>query len=127
MTYQILKVVHIVSIVVWIAGMFRLFDFYQNASGREGERAGVLSFDSRWTTPAMLSAWLAGGGMVYLARWWNHHWFLWKLFLVIILSGTHGVLVGRLSREDRPVLPRLHTWWLLPLLSAVVALVVIKP
>ena len=127
MTYQLLKVVHIVSVMVWMAGMFRLFDFYQKPSRSEAERDSVLSFDSRWTTPAMLSAWLAGASMVYLARWWNHRWFLWKILLVVTISGLHGVLVGRLAREDGATLPRLQPWWLLPPLCAVVALVVMKP
>ena len=53
MIYQTLKVIHIISMLVWSSGMFRLFDYYQNASGREAERDGGLSFDCRWTTPAI--------------------------------------------------------------------------
>ena len=127
MIYQPLKVIHIISMLVWSSGMFRLFDYYQNASGREAERDGVLSFDCRWTTPAMLSTWLAGASMAYLAGWWNHRWFLWKVLLVVVLSGLHGVLVGRLGRESRGILPQLQTCWLVPPILAVVALVVFKP
>ncbi|MCA9778921.1 MAG: CopD family protein [Candidatus Eremiobacteraeota bacterium] len=127
MIYQALKVVHIVSVLVWVAGMFRLFDFYQHAGERTNERTSVLTFDSRWTTPAMLAAWLAGGGMAVQARWGNHSWFLWKFLLVVSLSGLHGVLIGRMSREQDGELGKLHTWWLLVPLLTVVWLVVVKP
>ncbi|MFA5503984.1 MAG: CopD family protein [Vulcanimicrobiota bacterium] len=125
--YLFLKVFHVVSILIWIAGMFRLCDFYQHRETRENELEAVLDFDSTWTSPAMLGAWCAGMGMTVIARWWNHRWFLWKFLLVISLSAVHGVMVGRLRREQPTEKGRTHVWWLVLILAGVVSLVIIKP
>ena len=127
MTYNLLKIVHILSVLIWISGMFRLLDFHQHKKERESQREAVLEFDSTWTSPAMLSAWCAGIAMAYLARWWNHSWFLWKVLLVVALSGLHGLLIGTLDREDGSANQHAKVWWLIPLLLGIVSLVVIKP
>ena len=87
----------------------------------------MLAHQRFTSSSAMLAAWLAGGGMAVQARWGNHSWFLWKFLLVVSLSGLHGVLIGRMSREQDGELGKLHTWWLLVPLLTVVWLVVVKP
>lgn len=52
---------------------------------------------------------------------------LWKFLLVISLSAVHGVMVGRLSREQPTEKGRAHVWWLVLILAGVVSLVIIKP
>lgn len=123
--YKLLKVVHIVSVLIWMSGMFRLFYLFRQEEPGGEELDSTLDFDADWTSPAMLVAWLAGVGMAVQAHWWSHPWFLSKFCLALLLSGLHGVMVGRLKsgRASR----RYPVWVLLLMIVAVVSLVVVKP
>ena len=54
----------------------RLSPFGYARDFRPQRRRGFITPQS--SMPAMLSAWIAGASMVYLVRWWNYRWFLWK-------------------------------------------------
>lgn len=108
--YTLVKCLHLMAVLVWMAGMFRLVHFFSEASesARTEEIDSLLDFDGSWTSPAMLSAWVLGSWMVWRVRWWTHSWFAVKFLLALAVSGLHGVLVGRAKRlaNDSNTLPK---------------------
>ncbi len=78
MTYLYLKALHIIFVVSWMAGLFyivRLFVYHVEANDRPEQEKVILQRQfgimqhKLWyiiTTPAMVLAVLAGGGMVYI-------------------------------------------------------------
>ncbi|WP_343070004.1 CopD family protein [Jannaschia sp. Os4] len=95
--YDLAKAAHILSVMVWVAGMAVA------AMALRFPAAGALDalkrFDRRVTTPAMLAAW--GFGLVLATRggWFDEAWMGAKIALVLVLSGLHGALTGRLRRR----------------------------
>ncbi len=100
MFYAWIKVVHIVAVVAWMAGLFylpRLFVYHvAQAVGSEGdvlfktmERRLMVAI----MRPAALVALLAGMATVEAAGFtWTQTWLLLKLLGVLGLVGYHGLL-----------------------------------
>ena len=69
---------------------------------------------------------------VCLDCWFSQSWLALKIVLVLILSGIHGALTGKLRRATNAVAePEAGGQWLLPvglaLVTLIVLLVTIKP
>jgi putative membrane protein len=99
-TYNIVKSLHIISIVAWMAGMLylpRLFVYHVQASPNSEARATFAVMERRLLKvimlPAMLASWGFGLWLAAISGAWTQGWLHAKLALVLALSGLHGFLV----------------------------------
>ena len=141
MTALWLKAAHVASVLLFVGGTFALLLAGAALSTRRpGEtdpagslRAAVRWWDARVTLPAMVAAWGFGLWIAISGAWFASGWLQAKLVLVLLLSGLHGVLAGRLRRFD-PQAPPASTRPA-PLLAAltlasvlgIVVLAIVKP
>lgn len=111
--YQILKALHIISVISWMAGMLylpRLFVYHAEAGQTSLMAATFKRMEYRLlkyiTNPAMFVSWIFG----ILLLWANQealvsdtHWFHVKFLLLLGLSTFHGFLARwrRQLFEDR--------------------------
>ena len=111
MIYLWLKAFHIVSVTVWIGGMFvaaiavaaiAASKSLPDAPGRADLIGAVRRWDRRATSPAMLLAWLFGLAVATEGGWFGARWLMMKLVFVVALSGLHGMLSGTLRKLARP-------------------------
>ena len=138
--YQWIKVLHILAVISWMAGLLylpRLFVYHAGvAVGSEASETFKI-MERRLLkaimTPAMVVAWVAGLLLAWQSQAFSEGWFHGKLLAVLILSGCHGVMArhvkafaadqnrhsGRYFRIFNEV-PTL-------LMIAIVVLVVVKP
>ena len=99
--YLWFKALHIISVIAWMVGLLylpRLFVYHCDAP------AGSLSSETfkvmerrllrAIMTPAMLATWLFGLGLLASSPTvdWSSGWVHLKLFLVVVMSGLHGVM-----------------------------------
>lgn len=138
--YEWVKALHVISVVVWMAGMIclpQLLAHHRNiAVGSDG--SDTLKFIERRLlksiiNPAMILAWIAGPYLAWAGDWWTTPWFQVKIALVLALSGMHGVFsrwVKDFSADKRrtsPLALRFASELPIVTLVAVVVLVVVKP
>lgn len=138
--YVWIKTAHVASVLVFVGGLIALF-LASAALGARGTdetdpsarlRVAVRHWD-RWVTlPALVLVWGFGFWAALQAGWFTETWLQAKLVFVLLLSGLHGVLAGRLRRTDlaappagRPLLALAGL--LLVSLVAVAVLAVAKP
>lgn len=139
MSYLPIKALHVCAIIVWTAGMVLQSFALQlagtaPASNSESQALQLLrSWDRFATTPALLLAWITGLTLATQGGWFGHRWLFLKLAFVVVLSGMHGVLAGRLrahmeSRSTRSPPPlRLLLPALFVIVAGIVLLVIAKP
>jgi protoporphyrinogen IX oxidase len=103
-TYNVVKSLHIISIVAWMAGMLylpRLFIYHVQAAPSSEARATFAVMEGRLLKaimlPAMLASWGFGLWLAVMSDAWTQGWLHAKLALVLVLSGLHGFL----AREAR--------------------------
>ena len=96
MTYDLLKALHLIALFVWVGGMAAaaLALRYPGAI----EPKALKAYDRAVTTPAMILALAVGILLGVLGGWFSSVWLGAKIVLVLVLSGLHGALVGRLRR-----------------------------
>lgn len=116
MIYLWLKAFHIVSVTVWIGGMFvaaiavAALSASKSLPGAPGPvgivRPDIIGAVRRWdrwaTSPAMLLAWILGLAVATEGGWFGARWLMMKLVFVVALSGLHGMLSGTLRKLARP-------------------------
>ena len=109
--FNLVRGLHIVSVMAWIAGMVMLPRFYAYQTGSQpgGELEAKMIEAARKLrfiiiTPSMILAWGFGIWLFILHRegdWGGGlltgvpHWFWAKLLLVLTLSAYHGYLIGQ--------------------------------
>ena len=108
MLYLVLKALHVAAVITWIGGMLTVAIILACSGLQHSQDIywlnGLRAWDRRVTTPAMLLAWVLGLGLASIGDWFPQAWLMAKLVLVLILSGVHGMLVGRLrSLSSRPL------------------------
>lgn len=135
------KAAHVISVIAWMAGMLylpRLFVYHSVAEIGSDKSETFKVMERRLLrgiiNPAMIATWVFGlwmiiGGWVSMSDGWLHA----KLFLVLLLSGVHGMLAKyvRLFAQDRNtksqkffrILNEVPT----VLMIGIVILVVVKP
>ena len=97
MLYELTKTAHLVALFVWIGGMVTVALALRYP-------ADVLflkplkSYDRAVTTPAMIAALLFGILLGIQGGWFSSAWLWMKIILVLVLSGLHGALVGKLRK-----------------------------
>lgn len=95
--YEWVKVLHIISIISWMAGLLylpRLFIYHFDAEigGIQSETFKIMErrLLKAIMTPAMLASWIFGLWLMVLINAHMEAWFVCKFFLVVILSAFHG-------------------------------------
>jgi len=105
-----IKALHIFSVIAWMAGLFylpRLFVYHASSSITSQSSETFKIMERRLLkgimNPAMIFTWGSGLYIATAFGYWKEPWLHAKLALVIILSGFHGYLVGRVRAfsEDR--------------------------
>jgi protoporphyrinogen IX oxidase len=140
MMYQWIKVLHILAVISWMAGLLylpRLFVYHAGVTPGSEASETFKIMERRLLkaimTPAMVVAWVAGLVLAWQSQAFVDGWFHGKLLAVVILSACHGVMArhvkafaadqnrhsGRYFRIFNEV-PTL-------LMIAIVVLVVVKP
>ncbi len=130
MTYLLAKAAHIVSLFVWIAGMATVALSLRHPVS--AFMKPLKTYDRTVTTPAMILAWGFGLFLAVRGGWFPQPWLVIKILLVLILSGVHGALTGKLRRAANTTdgVVAGGRWFLpigLALLSGIVLLVTLKP
>ena len=102
MIYLIVKSLHIMAVISWLAGLFylpRLFVYHADAAPGSGTSETFKIMERRLLraimTPAMLLSWALGLWLVFgegVIDWGRDFWFYAKLLCVMALSGFHMAL-----------------------------------
>lgn len=140
--YGWVKVVHVLAIVSWMAGLFylpRLFVYHAENEGKKELPPVFLVMERRLLKaimrPAAVVAVVTGAGLIHLGGWDQAMpgWLWLKLLLVAGMIGFHGLLEvhavrfreGREARSGRyfRIINEVPT----VLLVGIVILVIIKP
>lgn len=143
MTYLIVKSLHIMSIIAWLAGLFylpRLFVYHVDAAPGSDSSETFKIMERRLLkaimTPAMLMSWVFGLWLVFgedVVDWGSDHWFHIKLLCVILLTAFHMALAKWRKDFEADRNQRTGKFYRLAneiptlLMIAIVLLVVIKP
>ncbi len=106
-TYVWIKAFHIIAVIAWMAGLLylpRLFVYHCDAPLGSQSSETFKVMERRLLrvimTPAMLASWLFGLALLAAspAVDWGSGWLHLKLFLVVVMSGLHGMM-ARWRRE----------------------------
>ena len=138
--YPWIKVLHILAIISWMAGMLylpRLFVYHCDAEKGSKQSETFKVMERRLLrgiiNPAMAAAWILGLWLAWSGGWFNAPWLHVKLLAVIALSAAHGYFSAsvRAFAEDRNTRDARH-WRIVNevptvLMVVIVVLVVVKP
>lgn len=105
-----IKVLHIIAVIAWMAGMLylpRLF-VYHSAVEPGSEQSETFKIMERRLlraimNPAMVVVWITGPLLVYLGEYWDAPWFWAKFACVVVITLLHHAF-GRYRKsfeEDR--------------------------
>ena len=99
MLYLWLKVLHIISVIAWMAAMFylpRLFVYHAETTPGTPQSETFKVMERRLLkaimTPAMISSWIFGLWVAHEGGFFSSGWLHAKLTLVLAMSGLHGYL-----------------------------------
>jgi protoporphyrinogen IX oxidase len=136
--YGLVKSLHIIAVIAWMAGLLMLprFYAYQTGAVAGGElEKKMIEAASKLNqiilTPAMLAAWIFGLWLVgsYHLQELMEPMGLWlwlKIALVLVLSGLHGFFVAqgrKLAKGERPKTEKF--WRMINEVPFVIAIVVV--
>ncbi|MCX8515700.1 MAG: protoporphyrinogen oxidase HemJ [Alphaproteobacteria bacterium] len=95
-TYITFKIIHVIAIICWLAGMFylpRLFVYHAEARG--GTAATLATMERRLLrviiNPAMIIALLSGFYLMTAGGFMTSGWLHAKLLFVLLLTALHGL------------------------------------
>ncbi len=140
MVYQWMKVVHILAVISWMAGLLYLPRLFIYHVGVEAGSEASMTFKvmerrllKAIMTPAMIVTWVAGLWLAVSSGAFHEGWFHAKLALVIALSASHGLMARHVKRFARDA--NVHSGRYFRILNEVptvlmigiVILVVVKP
>jgi putative membrane protein len=140
MLYEVLKALHIISVIAWMAGLLylpRLFVYHADAPAGSPQSETFKVMERRLLrgimNPAMWAVWIFGLLLVWQGEWWHAGWWQMKFGFVIGLTFVHH-LYARWRKDfanDRNTRPaRYYRWWNeVPtlLMIVIVFLAVLKP
>lgn len=138
--YEWLKALHIMAVISWMAGMLylpRLMVYHAEAQ-RDSIQSETFKIMERRLlkgiiNPAMIVTWVVGLYLAWAGFGFKGGWLHGKILLVVILTGIHGYLGGRVRAfaEDRNDKSgrfyRILNEVPAVLMVAIVILVVVKP
>lgn len=100
-----IKVLHIVAMVAWMAGMLylpRLFVYHAGVPADSDQARTFVVMEQRLMRmimlPALLVTWASGLGLAAYAGFLGQGWLHGKLLLVIVLTALHGYF-GRVRKD----------------------------
>ncbi|MQT12880.1 protoporphyrinogen oxidase HemJ [Segnochrobactrum spirostomi] len=138
--YGWLKILHILSLIAWMAAMFylpRLMVYHADAAPGSDKAETFKVMERRLlkaiATPAMIATWVFGLLLAWQGGWFVSGWLHAKLLLVLILSGVHGYLAGAVRRFAADANTKSARFYRIlnevptVLLIGIVILVVLKP
>jgi putative membrane protein len=138
--YDILKSLHVVSIIAWMAGLLylpRLFVYHANvvAGNEPSETFKIMErrLLKAIMNPAMIASWIFGLWMVWLAEWWTEPWMHVKFLGVIGLTVVHHMLAKDVKRFAADENVKTHTYFRIlnevptVLMIIIVFMVIMKP
>ena len=136
----LLKVLHIVAVISWMAGMLylpRLFVYHADCERKSPVSEQFKIMERRLlkgiVNPAMIAVWITGPLLAWREGYFLSPWLHAKLALVLLLTGLHGFFSAqvRAFAEDRnvrsPRFYRLINEAPTVIMILVVFLVVMKP
>lgn len=148
-TFEIVRGLHILAVIAWMAGMLflpRLYAYDAEQAGKpEPLRAGMQGLLREWQrrllkiiiNPSMTAAWIFGVWMILIhvqgfGQGWGflaQPWMVVKLLAVVALSGWHGFLAGEFKRIGAGTSVRSGKFWRMtnevPFLIAIVAVLAV--
>jgi putative membrane protein len=135
-----IKVLHIVAVISWMAGMLylpRLFVYHADAERNSAVSAQFKIMERRLLkgilTPAMIVVWASGLTLAWRTGYLMSPWLHVKLAFVLGLTGLHGYFAGRVRAfaEDREphraIVFRIVNEIPTAIMIVIVVLVVMKP
>ncbi len=103
--YEWIKAFHVIAVISWMAGMLylpRLFVYHCEAEvgSKQSETFKVMErrLLKAIINPAMIVTWVLGLYLAWDGNWLMSGWFHVKFFLVLVMSGVHGMF-SRWVRE----------------------------
>ena len=148
-TFNIVRGLHILAVIAWMAGMLflpRLYAYDAEQAGKaeplRSEMQGLLRLWQRRLlkiiiNPSMTAAWVFGVWMILIhvygfGEGWaflHRPWMAVKLLAVVALSGWHGFLAGEFKRIQAGISARTGKFWRMtnevPFLIAIVAVLAV--
>lgn len=103
MTYDLIKVAHLASMVLWIGSAFTVpmvvLGLVHTKNLQQPSALAALRQAYVWIGGVgIVGTWIFGLTLLSLGQWFNAPWMWAKLAVVIVLSGLHGAISGRLKR-----------------------------
>lgn len=141
MLYEILKSLHIISVICWFAGLFylpRLFVYHTQAAAK-GEASETFKTMERklfWYImfPALKATWIFGLWMLWeMPTWLEDGWMHAKITCVVLLTAYHMVLKKHMKQFQNDENVKSEKYYRILneaptlLLVVIVFLVVLKP
>jgi len=141
MSYDVIKALHLISVMSWMAGLLylpRLFVYHAETSVGSVRAETFKVMERRLLkaimNPAMIGSFVFGIWMIVLAPGLLHEpWMHVKILCVLLMAGCHGVfskMRGRLENDEPPRPPRAYRIWNeVPtvLMVIIVFMAVVKP
>lgn len=137
--YDLLRGLHIIAVIAWMAGMLylpRLYVYHTRAAASSEMDETFKEMERKLLriiiNPAMIATWLFGllliGANTGLRggdwTWLGQPWMVVKLLSVILMSGWHGFLAGARRKFEAGANTRSEKFWRmsneLPFLLAIV-------
>jgi len=106
--YDWIKALHVVFVLLFAGGLVALLVASIALGKRDPAaedqssrlRAAVRKWDMWVSQPALGGVWVFGLWAAFSGGWFTQPWLQIKLVFVVVLSGLHGNLAGRLRRLD---------------------------
>ena len=140
MTYLVVKTLHVIAVIAWMAGLLYLprLIVYHTGAARGSELSETIKVMARrllWAiaTPAALAAWASGLYVAVAGAHYQAGWFKAKFVLVLAMTALHVMDVrcqrafARDGNTKTAGFYRAYNEAPTLLLLAIVALAVIKP
>ncbi|CAO5679097.1 MAG: hypothetical protein NEHIOOID_00207 [Holosporales bacterium] len=112
MTYDILKIIHIIAVICWMAGLFylpRLFVYHVEEAKKYNAEPLFLKMQDKLyrfiMQPSLVITFLSGLYLAYDAGFFKSPWFHMKFLAVFLMAIFHFYLRGihkKLLRNDIP-------------------------
>ena len=141
MSYDVIKALHLISVMSWIAGLLylpRLFVYHAETTVGSVRAETFKIMERRLLkaimNPAMIASFVFGIWMIVLAPGLLYEpWMHVKILCVLLMAGCHGVfskMRRRLENDEPPRPPRAYRIWNeVPtvLMVIIVFMAVVKP
>ena len=122
MNYDVIKALHVIAVMSWMAGLLylpRLFVYHAETSIGSVRAETFKVMERRLLkaimTPAMIASFVFGIWMLVLAPGLLYEpWMHVKILCVLLMAGCHGAfskMRRRLENDEQPKTPRAYKIW----------------